>query len=137
MCSIQFLVFILLCLSNEGIHALSLNMNGVCAVLFILFCLHTHYNVNFSPLLRQINLSDPAQAEEWTPCQSHCQKFYQVPITKDKVHFVDTAEALLKCQNIVLKVQRIKFFPKKKKKSFFCGADFSSPSHLSYPRMVL
>ncbi|XP_040914461.1 exonuclease mut-7 homolog [Toxotes jaculatrix] len=55
------------------------------------------------PHLQQICLSDSAQTEEWMPSQSHCQKFYQVPLTKDKVHFVDTAEALQKCRNIVLK----------------------------------
>ncbi|KAM9338414.1 exonuclease mut-7 homolog [Symphorus nematophorus] len=55
------------------------------------------------PDLQQICLSDSAEMEEWTPSQSHCQKFYQVPLTKDKVHFVDTPEALQRCRNIVLK----------------------------------
>ncbi|XP_051268624.1 exonuclease mut-7 homolog [Dicentrarchus labrax] len=55
------------------------------------------------PDLQQIHLSDSAQTEEWMPSQSHCQKYYQVPLTKDKVHFVDTPEALQRCRNIVLK----------------------------------
>ncbi|XP_071322282.1 exonuclease mut-7 homolog isoform X2 [Trachinotus anak] len=55
------------------------------------------------PDKQQICLSDSAQTEEWMPSQSDCQKFYQVPLTKDKVHFVDTAEALQRCRNIVLK----------------------------------
>ncbi|XP_076614731.1 exonuclease mut-7 homolog isoform X1 [Chaetodon auriga] len=55
------------------------------------------------PDAQQIRLSDAAQTEEWKPSQSHCQKFYQVPLTKDKVHFVDTPEALQRCRNIVLK----------------------------------
>ncbi|XP_026195532.1 exonuclease mut-7 homolog isoform X2 [Anabas testudineus] len=55
------------------------------------------------PDLQQIGLSDSAQNEEWKPSQSHCEKFYQVPLTKDKVHFVDTPEALQRCRNVVLK----------------------------------
>ncbi|KAG8010634.1 Exonuclease mut-7-like protein, partial [Nibea albiflora] len=55
------------------------------------------------PDLQQIRLSHSAQTEDWTPSQSHCQRFYQAPITKDKVHFVDTLEALRRCRNIVLK----------------------------------
>lgn len=55
------------------------------------------------PDLQQIGLSGSAQTEEWIPSQSHCQKFYQVPLTKDKVHFVDSPEALQRCRNIVLK----------------------------------
>ncbi|KAF0031365.1 hypothetical protein F2P81_015920 [Scophthalmus maximus] len=49
------------------------------------------------------DLHDSAQAEEWIPSQPHCQRFYQVPLTKDKVHFVDTVEALQRCRHIVLK----------------------------------
>lgn len=55
------------------------------------------------PDLQQICPSDSAQAEEWIPSQPHCQRFYQVPLTKDKVHFVDTVEALQRCRHIVLK----------------------------------
>ncbi|XP_029024770.1 exonuclease mut-7 homolog isoform X2 [Betta splendens] len=55
------------------------------------------------PHLQQIGFSDSAQSEEWMPSQSHCQMFYQLPLTKDKVHFVDTPEALQRCSNVVLK----------------------------------
>ncbi|XP_049908805.1 exonuclease mut-7 homolog [Epinephelus moara] len=55
------------------------------------------------PDLQQIGLSGSAQAEGWIPSQSHRQKFYQVPLTKDKVHFVDSLETLQRCRNIVLK----------------------------------
>ncbi|KAF3848937.1 hypothetical protein F7725_015434 [Dissostichus mawsoni] len=49
------------------------------------------------------HIGGSAQTEDWIPSQSHCQKFYQVPLTKDKVHFVDSPEALQRCRNIVLK----------------------------------
>ncbi|KAM9735493.1 exonuclease mut-7 homolog isoform 2-T3 [Menidia menidia] len=52
------------------------------------------------PDLQQICRSDLSQIEEWVPSES---KFYQVPLTKDKVHFVDSPEALKKCRSIVLK----------------------------------
>lgn len=61
-------------------------------------------NTHFLPLLRQLCLSDSTQTEKWMPSPAHCQKFYQVPLTKDQVRFVDTPEALQKCRNIVLKV---------------------------------
>ncbi|XP_014324481.1 exonuclease mut-7 homolog isoform X1 [Xiphophorus maculatus] len=55
------------------------------------------------PDLQQICLNDLTQEEEWIPPQSHCQKFYQAPLTKNKVHFVDTLETLQRYQSIVLK----------------------------------
>ncbi|XP_036972745.1 exonuclease mut-7 homolog isoform X2 [Acanthopagrus latus] len=55
------------------------------------------------PDLQQICPSDLVQTEEWVSSPSHRQKFYQAPLTKDKVHFVDTPEALQRCRNIVLK----------------------------------
>ncbi|KAM7393044.1 hypothetical protein PAMA_007930 [Pampus argenteus] len=55
------------------------------------------------PHLQQVHLGDSAQIEEWMPSESHRQKFYQVPITKDKVHLVDTPDALQRCRKIVLK----------------------------------
>lgn len=55
------------------------------------------------PDLQQTHRSDPAQTEEWMPSQSYCQKFYQAPLTKDKVHFVETSEALQRCRNTILK----------------------------------
>lgn len=63
-------------------------------------------------VLRQICLNDLTQEEEWIPPQSHCQKFYQAPLTKNKVHFVDTLETLQRYQSIVLKVQRSTCFLK-------------------------
>uniref|UniRef100_A0A3Q4BZM5 3'-5' exonuclease domain-containing protein n=1 Tax=Mola mola TaxID=94237 RepID=A0A3Q4BZM5_MOLML len=53
--------------------------------------------------LQHLHLSNPAQTEEWTPPQSHRDKFYQAPITEDKVHFVDSVEALQTCRHVVLK----------------------------------
>ncbi|KAM6902121.1 exonuclease mut-7 homolog [Xenentodon cancila] len=53
------------------------------------------------PDLQQICPNDSVQANEWVP--SNCERFYQLPLTKEKVHFVDTPEALQKCQNMVLK----------------------------------
>ncbi|XP_053267889.1 exonuclease mut-7 homolog [Pleuronectes platessa] len=55
------------------------------------------------PDLQQICPSGSEQTEEWISSQHHCQRFYQVPLTKDKVSFVGTAEALQRCRNIVLK----------------------------------
>ncbi|XP_035995685.1 exonuclease mut-7 homolog isoform X1 [Fundulus heteroclitus] len=54
------------------------------------------------PDLQQICLNDMTH-EEWVPPQSHCQRFYQVPLAKDKVHFVDTTETLHRCRSILLK----------------------------------
>ncbi|XP_074545818.1 exonuclease mut-7 homolog [Halichoeres trimaculatus] len=55
------------------------------------------------PELQEMYQTDSAQAEEWVPSQDHLEKFYQVPLSKDHVYFVDTQEALQRCQNIVLK----------------------------------
>lgn len=62
-----------------------------------------------TPPLRQIGPSGSAKPEEWRPSRSDCQNFYQVPLTRDKVHFVDSPEALQRCRNTVLKVQRTKY----------------------------
>ncbi|XP_067339507.1 exonuclease mut-7 homolog isoform X2 [Channa argus] len=72
--------------------------------------------------LQQIDLSDSAQTDEWIPSHSHCQKFYQVPLTKDKVHFVDTPEALQKCRNIVLKEGGIVGFDMEWQPTFGCNS---------------
>ncbi|XP_068608966.1 exonuclease mut-7 homolog [Brachionichthys hirsutus] len=58
------------------------------------------------PHLLQIPASDSALTE-WTPSPSHCEKFYQVPLARDKVHFVDTLEALQRCESIVLKDEAV------------------------------
>ncbi|KAM3874359.1 exonuclease mut-7 homolog [Diretmus argenteus] len=41
--------------------------------------------------------------EEWVPPQSHCQRFYQLKLTRDKIHFLDTQEGLRRCRDTVLK----------------------------------
>ncbi|XP_041666203.1 exonuclease mut-7 homolog isoform X2 [Cheilinus undulatus] len=58
---------------------------------------------SLSPELQQVHLTNSAQAEEWIPSQTHCESFYQVPLPKEKVHFVDTQDTLKTCRNIVLK----------------------------------
>nr|XP_057912344.1 exonuclease mut-7 homolog isoform X2 [Doryrhamphus excisus] len=50
-----------------------------------------------------LHASHSAQSEEWTQSEDHCQMFYQVPITKDKVQHVDTLEALQGCRNALLR----------------------------------
>ncbi|XP_054612211.1 exonuclease mut-7 homolog isoform X2 [Dunckerocampus dactyliophorus] len=50
-----------------------------------------------------IHASDSVQSEGWTPSEDHCQMFYQVPLTKDKVQHVHTLEALEGCRNTLLK----------------------------------
>ncbi|XP_076025280.1 exonuclease mut-7 homolog [Genypterus blacodes] len=48
-------------------------------------------------------VSEPANtAAEWTPPDSHRQRFYQLPLTKEQVHFVDTAEGLQRCRHVAL-----------------------------------
>ncbi|KAF7669556.1 hypothetical protein LDENG_00155470 [Lucifuga dentata] len=49
------------------------------------------------------SLSDSAKPERWTPSKSHCQKFYQLPLERDKICFVNTPEGLQRCRDIVLK----------------------------------
>ncbi|XP_037340453.2 exonuclease mut-7 homolog isoform X2 [Pungitius pungitius] len=53
--------------------------------------------------LQQIGVRDSAKTEDWKPSRSHCKTFYQVPVTKENVHFVASPEALRRCRNIVLK----------------------------------
>uniref|UniRef100_A0A8C6SST1 Exonuclease 3'-5' domain containing 3 n=1 Tax=Neogobius melanostomus TaxID=47308 RepID=A0A8C6SST1_9GOBI len=53
--------------------------------------------------LHQALNNNPTPNEDWVPSPSHCEKFYQVPLTRDKVLFVDTPEALQRCQTILLK----------------------------------
>lgn len=55
------------------------------------------------PDQQQMLLSEPAPAEEWVTSPTHQQKYYQVPIHKDKVHLVDTLESLQTCRSILLK----------------------------------
>ncbi|RVE65656.1 hypothetical protein OJAV_G00118850 [Oryzias javanicus] len=53
------------------------------------------------PNLQRIFPNDSTDSEEWLPCNA--DKFYRAPLTKDKVHFVNTPEALQKCRSAVLK----------------------------------
>ncbi|XP_061658259.1 exonuclease mut-7 homolog isoform X2 [Syngnathoides biaculeatus] len=46
---------------------------------------------------------NPTHSEDWMPSEAHCQKFYQVPLTKDKVQHVDSLEALQCCRDTLLK----------------------------------
>lgn len=48
-------------------------------------------------------LNDATPNEDWVPSLSHCERFYQVPFTRDKVLFVDSPEALQRCQATLLK----------------------------------
>lgn len=53
--------------------------------------------------LQQALLNESTPNEDWVPSPSHCEKFYQVPLARDKVLFVDTPEALQRCQTTLLK----------------------------------
>lgn len=76
------------------------------AVRFLFFLrvlLAAHHRQLLSPLLRQVDLNKPEQTRSMPP-PSTCEKFYQVPLTEERIHLVDTPEVLSRCQNIVLKV---------------------------------
>uniref|UniRef100_A0A3P8UD11 Exonuclease 3'-5' domain containing 3 n=2 Tax=Cynoglossus semilaevis TaxID=244447 RepID=A0A3P8UD11_CYNSE len=49
------------------------------------------------------SLQKKLDSEEWTPSELHRQKFYQAPLAKEKVHIVNTPEALQRCRVVVLK----------------------------------
>lgn len=53
--------------------------------------------------LQHALLNDSIPNEDWVSSPSYCEKFYQAPLTRDQVLFVDTPEALQKCQTAVLK----------------------------------
>lgn len=52
---------------------------------------------------RDIN-SVSAPSESWMPPQSDQQKYYQLPLTRENVHFVETLDELELCKEAVLKV---------------------------------
>uniref|UniRef100_A0AAV2IXE0 3'-5' exonuclease domain-containing protein n=1 Tax=Knipowitschia caucasica TaxID=637954 RepID=A0AAV2IXE0_KNICA len=52
--------------------------------------------------LRHVIL-DSIPSDDWVPSSEHFVRFYQVPLTRDKVIFVDTPEALQKYQPLLLK----------------------------------
>lgn len=58
------------------------------------------------PLLRQLSLDDSTQTQDWMPSPSHRDRFYQVPLTRDRVQFVDSLEALRRCRNVLLQVRK-------------------------------
>ncbi|XP_046901753.1 exonuclease mut-7 homolog isoform X1 [Hypomesus transpacificus] len=51
--------------------------------------------------LRYVCGNDSPQSEEWDPPLSHRDRFYQLPITRDNVHFLDTQDGLQRCQDII------------------------------------
>nr|XP_046161384.1 exonuclease mut-7 homolog isoform X2 [Oncorhynchus gorbuscha] len=52
------------------------------------------------PSLREV--SKGCNAELWDPSQAHRDRFYQLPITRDHVHFLETVEGLQRCRDTVL-----------------------------------
>uniref|UniRef100_A0A8C8HGS8 3'-5' exonuclease domain-containing protein n=1 Tax=Oncorhynchus tshawytscha TaxID=74940 RepID=A0A8C8HGS8_ONCTS len=50
--------------------------------------------------LREV--SKGCNAESWDPSQAHRDRFYQLPITRDHVHFLETLEGLQCCRDTVL-----------------------------------
>ncbi|XP_041741386.1 exonuclease mut-7 homolog [Coregonus clupeaformis] len=52
------------------------------------------------PSLREV--SKGCSAESWDPPQAHRDRFYQLPITRDHVHFLETLEGLQLCRETVL-----------------------------------
>ncbi|XP_029548132.1 exonuclease mut-7 homolog isoform X1 [Salmo trutta] len=52
------------------------------------------------PSLREV--SKGCNAESWDPSQAHRDRFYQLPITRDHVHFLETLEGLQCCRDTVL-----------------------------------
>ncbi|XP_064863650.1 exonuclease mut-7 homolog isoform X2 [Oncorhynchus nerka] len=52
------------------------------------------------PSLREV--SKGCNAESWDPSQAHRDRFYQLPITRDHVHFLETVEGLQRCRDTVL-----------------------------------
>eukprot|EP00066_Takifugu_rubripes_P026856 XP_011616122.1 PREDICTED: exonuclease mut-7 homolog isoform X2 [Takifugu rubripes] len=54
------------------------------------------------PHLQQVDPNKPEQTRSMPP-PSTCEKFYQVPLTEERIHLVDTPEVLSRCQKVVLK----------------------------------
>ncbi|XP_077399250.1 exonuclease mut-7 homolog isoform X2 [Vanacampus margaritifer] len=57
---------------------------------------------SLSPELQQYACGS-AHSEEWMPSEAHYQKFYQAPLSKERVQHVDTLEALQSCSDTLLK----------------------------------
>ncbi|KAJ7986881.1 hypothetical protein DPEC_G00333000 [Dallia pectoralis] len=52
------------------------------------------------PSLRKVAKS--SSAESWDTPQAHCDRFYQLPITREHVHFLEMPEELERCRKAVL-----------------------------------
>ncbi|XP_051907448.1 exonuclease mut-7 homolog [Hippocampus zosterae] len=61
------------------------------------------WNTQLSLSPEQQHATNATHSEEWTPSEAHCQKFYQPPLSKEKVQYVDTLEALQSCRDALLK----------------------------------
>ncbi|XP_068508828.1 exonuclease mut-7 homolog isoform X2 [Syngnathus scovelli] len=66
--------------------------------------------------------SDSTQSEEWTPSEAHCQKFYQVPLAKEKVKHVETLEALQNCRETLFKKGSVVGVDMEWQPTFGCGS---------------
>lgn len=51
------------------------------------------------------SVSDPS--ESWAPPQCDQKKYYQLPLARENVHFVETLDELEWCREAVLKVNTI------------------------------
>ncbi|XP_061555075.1 exonuclease mut-7 homolog isoform X2 [Phycodurus eques] len=75
---------------------------------------------SLSPELQ--HASNSTHNEEWMPSEAHCQKFYQVPLTKDKVQHVDTLKALQSCRDTLLKGGGVVGVDMEWQPTFGCGS---------------
>ncbi|KAM9820163.1 exonuclease mut-7 homolog [Neosynchiropus ocellatus] len=50
-----------------------------------------------------LDVNNSPQTESWIASDDHCRRFYQVPLSQDRVHFVDTLESLQRCRTILHK----------------------------------
>lgn len=53
--------------------------------------------------LQQVQLNNSDPNEDWMLSPSHCERFYQPPLNRDQVLFIDSPEALQRCQTTLLK----------------------------------
>ncbi|KAM8873019.1 exonuclease mut-7 homolog [Synchiropus picturatus] len=50
-----------------------------------------------------LDINNTSQTESWIVSDDHRQRFYQVPLSPDRVHFVDTLDSLQRCRRILHK----------------------------------
>ncbi|KAK0130519.1 Exonuclease mut-7 [Merluccius polli] len=55
------------------------------------------------PDTQKSSLNDTPQSAEWAAPEQHSDRFYQLPISRDNVHVLDTLEDLQKCREVVFK----------------------------------